>query len=286
MNTSETGHPWLTEAQKAAYDRDGAIVVKGVFEPWIEVLRAGFEKVLNDPSEHGRENVTGNGGGRFFEDYCNWQRVPQFQQWIEQSAGAAIVGEATGSERVQVFHDHILVKEPGTSKPTPWHQDLPYYCVTGNQTGSYWIPLDPVIPENTLRVVLGSHRWPKLVRPTKWSNDAPWYEEDQHFMEMPDINQDAFDIFTPELELGDALLFNFKTVHGAPGNQTANRRRVFSTRFMGDDVHYIDRGGETSPPFTGINLNNGDPMREDWFPVVWQRPATRKSPHPPAGAKT
>jgi ectoine hydroxylase-related dioxygenase (phytanoyl-CoA dioxygenase family) len=89
-------------------------------------------------------------------------------------------------------------------------------------------------------------------------------------MEMPDIDQGDFNILAPELALGDALLFNFKTVHGAPGNQTCNRRRAFSTRFMGDDVRYVDRGGATSPPFDGINLKTGDKMREDWFPVVWQ----------------
>ena len=31
----------------------------------------------------------------------------------------------------------------------------------------------------------------------------------------------------------------------------------------------VDRMGETSPPFKGINLKSGDKMREDWFPVVW-----------------
>ena len=42
-------------------------------------------------------------------------------------------------------------------------------------------------------------------------------------------------------------------------------------RFIGDDVRYIDRGGETSPPFTNINLKAGDVLRTDWFPVVWSR---------------
>ena len=36
-------------------------------------------------------------------------------------------------------------------------------------------------------------------------------------------------------------------------------------------VIYIDRGGETSPPFTNINLKSGDALRTDWFPVVWSR---------------
>ena len=43
-------------------------------------------------------------------------------------------------------------------------------------------------------------------------------------------------------------------VHGASGNNSKNRRRAFSMRFIGDDVRFLDRGGETSPPFNGINL--------------------------------
>ena len=42
---------------------------------------------------------------------------------------AQISAELMQSETAQVFHDHVLVKEPGTSKPTPWHQDGPYYFV-------------------------------------------------------------------------------------------------------------------------------------------------------------
>jgi ectoine hydroxylase-related dioxygenase (phytanoyl-CoA dioxygenase family) len=63
---------------------------------------------------------------------------------IRKSAAAEVAARLMGSERVQMFHDHVLVKEPGTSKPTPWHQDGPYYFVEGTQTVSFWSPLDPV----------------------------------------------------------------------------------------------------------------------------------------------
>ena len=58
-------------------------------------------------------------------------------------------------------------------------------------------------------------------------------------------------------------------LNGSSGNISHNRRRAFSMRFIGDDVRYIDRGGETSPPFKNINLQSGDPLRTDWFPIVW-----------------
>ena len=261
----------LTTEQVNSYKQNGALVVRDIFKPWINVLREGFEKVLKNPGPHARENINKNENGRFFEDYCNWHRIPEFLRFVKESPAAQIVAEATNSKSIQVFHDHIFVKDPDTNKPTPWHQDMPYYCVDGEDTGSYWIPLDEVSKENTLKIILGSHKWSKLVQPTKWSNDKPWYKNETDFMDMPDIESIENEIMVPDLKLGDAILFNFKTVHGAPGNNTKNQRRAFSMRFIGDDVRYINREGETSPPFAGINLKVGDTLRTDWFPVVWSR---------------
>ena len=54
---------YLSESQITAYEGDGAIVIKGVFKDWIDCLRTGFDKVLSERGEHGRENVAkGNGG--------------------------------------------------------------------------------------------------------------------------------------------------------------------------------------------------------------------------------
>ena len=250
------------------YKNQGAIVIKNVFKPWIDLLRTGFEKVLKEPGPYARENVKDE-EGRFFEDYCNWQRIIEFKKFAKESPAAQIVAEATQSKSIQLFHEHIFVKDPGTVKETPWHQDMPYYCVDGNDTGSFWIPLDPISKENSLQALLGSHKLPKLVRPTKWSNNQSWYSNDSSFIEMPDIKILEENILKSEMSLGDAILFNFKVLHSSPGNSENIPRRAFSIRFMGDDVKYIDRGGETSPPFKGINLKSGEKMRKDWFPVVW-----------------
>ena len=261
---------YLSQKQIEDYQTFGVIIIKDVFSEWIEPLRRGFKKVLDKPSQHGRENVNDN-QGRFFEDYCNWKRIEEFKDCIFNSPGGQIVAEATSSKSTQIFHEHIFIKEPGTYKETPWHQDMPYYCVEGNDTGSFWIPLQPLSKENSLKILLGSHKFQKLVRPTKWSNNKPWYSNNNNFMDMPDIKLMEKNIFESEINLGDAILFNFKVLHSSSGNSEKISRRAFSMRFIGDDVTYIDRDEETSPPFKDINLKNGEKMRKDWFPVVWSR---------------
>ena len=258
----------LTDKQINNYQNLGVLIIRNVFKDWINPLRKGFQKVLKKPSKHARENVCGN-SGRFFEDYCNWKRIVEFKNCIINSQAAQIVAEATSSKSIKIFHEHVFLKEPGTHKETPWHQDMPYYCIEGNNTGSFWIPLDEVDKDNNIKLILGSHKWPKLIKPTKWSNNKSWYKDDSPFMDLPKKKFFEYDVFTPELNLGDAVLFNFKIVHGSTGNNTFKSRRAFSMRFIGDDVRYYDRGGPTSPPFTGINLKSGDVMREDWFPKIF-----------------
>jgi len=67
-----------------------------------------------------------------------------------------------GATRVNFFYDQLLVKEPGTREGTPWHQDQPYWALSGLQVCSLWLPLDPVSEEVGVEYVCGSHRWPEF----------------------------------------------------------------------------------------------------------------------------
>jgi ectoine hydroxylase-related dioxygenase (phytanoyl-CoA dioxygenase family) len=262
----------LTKEDIETYQREGVLVVKQQFCEWIDSLQTGFEKVLTAPSANHKELCADGEQGRFFEDYCNWSSIPEFSDFLYHSVAAQIAGEAMNSAFTQIFHEHILVKEPGTAKPTPWHQDMPYYCVDGLKTASFWIPLDPVNDDNVLRALAGSHSWPKLVAPTSWKSGRNFYQsDDNNFIALPDIDANSESIVVPKLELGDAVLFNFKTLHSAPGNECHHRRRVFSARFFGDDVVYKDRGAITSPNFPGLSLHDGDAMCRELFPLAWQR---------------
>lgn len=90
-------------------------------------------------------------------------------------------------------------------------------------------------------------------------------------MPVPDPDSEGMDIREFEMEPGDAVAFNFNILHGARGNEAAARRRAFSLRLVGDDALYTERPGPTSPPFPGHGMKEGDRLREDWFPVIYQR---------------
>ncbi|WP_439137499.1 phytanoyl-CoA dioxygenase family protein [Planktotalea sp.] len=260
-------HPLLSPDQIDAYERDGAVLVKGLFKDQIEQLRAGIEHNMADPGPYAAENLKEGEGGRFFDDYCNWTRIPEFEAAIHASPAAAVAAELMKSKTVQMFHDHVLVKEPGTSKPTPWHQDSPYYFVEGEQTVSFWSPLDPV-SEASLRCISGSHRWEKPVLPTRWLAETSFYPNEDDYLPVPDPDAEGMRVLEWAMEPGDAVAFNYKTLHGARGNDSTQRRRAFSLRLLGDDARYIERPGPTSPPFPGHEMKAGQKLRTDWFPML------------------
>lgn len=253
-----------------SYQTDGAVLVKGLFRDWVDAIGVGIERNLVEPGPYAAENLKEGEGGRFFDDYCNWTRIPEFEQVILQSRAGEVAAALMNSSAVQLFHDHVLVKEPGTSKPTPWHQDAPYYFVEGEQTVSFWSPIDSV-EEASLRCVAGSHKWKKPVLPTRWLSEEDFYPNADAYLPVPDpdANPEAYRVLEWKMEPGDAVAFNFKTLHGARGNLSLMRRRAFSLRLIGDDARYVDRPGPTSPPFPGHGMTEGQRLRDDWFPVIY-----------------
>ena len=258
-----------------AFRRDGAVCVRGAFSSeHLALVEAAIERNLEQPSERALVASRPDDPGRFFEDFCNWQRLPELEQVVTSSPAGAISGELMDAGRVRFYHDHVLVKEPGTAQRTPWHQDQPYYNIDGSQTCSVWLPVDPVSRAATLEFVAGSHLGPWLMPRTFLDDQAKWFP-DGTLDELPDIEGDrsAFEIIGWELEPGDAVFFNMLTLHCAGGVEGRRRRRVLSLRFLGDDVTHAPREWKTSPEFPGLaaELAAGAPLVHPLFPVVWER---------------
>lgn len=263
----------LDPQQVSDFEKDGVIVMRGVFSDWIESLRVGVDFNMANPGPMGREYVEEGKPGRFFGDYCNWNRIDQYREFMTKSPAPEIAAELMRSETVRIFHEHVLVKEPGTDKVTPWHHDQPYYPVDGRQVCSMWIPLDPVGVETCPEFIAGSHNWGRWFTPRKFTG-VDYEREDNDHESIPDIsnNRDDYDIRHFDLQPGDAIAFHYLTVHGAPSNLSArHRRRGFAARWLGDDTVYAQREGDISPPFPGLDkrLRPGDPLDAEEFPLVY-----------------
>jgi ectoine hydroxylase-related dioxygenase (phytanoyl-CoA dioxygenase family) len=263
----------LTQADIDAFQRDGAVCLRSQLDGnQIERLRAGIEQNLAHPSPRAKVASAADDPGRFMEDFCNWQYNAYYRRFIFDPALAQCAARLMQSRTVRLYHDHMLTKEPGTRQRTPWHQDQPYYNIEGRCNVSMWIPVDAVSRASTLEFVAGSHRGPWLMPRSFLDSQAKWFPEGS-LADLPDIeaNRAAYRILGWALQPGDIVCFQMLTLHAAGGVDGTARRRVFSLRFLGDDITHAPRAWRTSPQFPGLidELPAGAPMRHALFPLLW-----------------
>lgn len=264
--------PVVDEATVDEFATVGAVIVRGLFSAdEVATIERGIERVLAEPSPRYKVASSSTDPGSFVEDFCNWQRIEEFRRIAFTSRAADVAAALTGSERVRLFHDHVLVKEPGTQQETPWHQDQPYYNVDGVDNCSMWAPVDPVAAESTLEFLAGSHRQGWLMPRTFMTNEAKWFPEGS-LSDLPDVERrrSEHDIRGWAMQPGDAVFFHMLTLHHAYGVSGSTRRRAFSLRFLGDDMVHAPRRWVTSPQFDGLDeqVPAGAPMDHELFPVL------------------
>lgn len=254
-----------------AYQRDGVVLIKGLLADHVATLAVAVAQNMAAPSEFERSYKPDDGSSMFFQDYTNWRKYDGYKRAILDSDMAEAAALLMKSKVARIFHEHVLVKEPGNSMKTPWHQDQPYYLVDGLQSVSFWVPLDPVPREICVEYVAGSHRWGKQFRPDRFNGTA-LYDGDESEA-VPDVEgrRGEFNVLGWAMAPGDAVAFDFRCLHGAPANTTTNRRRAVSFRWVGDDARFSRRKGRTSPPFPNLVFENGAPFGGPEFPAVWPR---------------
>jgi ectoine hydroxylase-related dioxygenase (phytanoyl-CoA dioxygenase family) len=262
----------VTEQHVTDFQRDGAVCIRQLLNAdEIALLQDGIETNLAAPSPRAKVASRPDDPGRFFEDFCNWQDIPQFSRFLKETPLALGAQRLMASPTVRLYHDHLLVKEPGTRQRTPWHQDQPYYNIEGQQNISMWIPVDPVTRSATLEFVAGSHKGPWLMPRTFMDNQSKWFPEGS-LADLPNVeaNRDQFPIVGWDIEPGDVVCFHMLTLHAAGGVEGNTRRRVFSVRFLGDDIRHAPRPWATSPDFPGLadELPAGEPMDHPLFPLM------------------
>jgi len=241
-------------------------------------VERGIERELATPGPRFLEQQDAGRPGRFVTAYCTSQHIPEFQSFALESPAGGIVARLLRSKSAGFLMDILWIKEPGTEKRTAWHQDQPYFCIDGRQFCSIWLPVDPVDHETSLRFIRGSHRWDRWFKPQLTRHGQRLYDEGDDgspYETIPDFDAelDQHEVLSWEFEPGDCLVFHGLTVHGAPGNAAADRRRrAISTVWFGDDATYGIRPSPPRPNFEGHGLAPGAPMDSPYFPRVWPRP--------------
>lgn len=261
-------------AARTEFMESGAVCLRGMFDlSWIELVRLGIDQCAGNPSALSK-TWAGAQRGRFFQDGFAWNRFDTLRRFIFESPASRIVAGLMGASRVHLYMDHILLRDANTDRSTPWHHDTPYCFVDGKDFCTIWLPLDPIPQGEGLRLVKGSHRWGKTFLPVEFGTSQAYVNASGEPVSsecVPDIDAhpEAYEILSWQLALGDCVVFFCNMLHSAPPHLAAlGQRRVYSTRWVGDDARYATRAWSVPPLPSDPGLKPGDPIGGELFPRV------------------
>jgi len=274
----------ITADEITAYEHDGAAVIRNVLPmEWVEFMREAVERILDNPGAASVEYTPEGKKGRYYGDFFVWMQDPAFEAFIKSSPMPQLAAEVMKTRSLSFFYDQLLVKEPQTAEPTPWHQDLSYWPVRGNDILSIWIPFDRAIEESGVVVyVKESHKQGKMYAPAAFGKNTGFADiyAKAGLEPLPDIenNRDQYEILTWELDSGDVIIHHPLTLHYASGNASRiGRRRGLALRYLGDDAVFDDRPGtfienqKVMALLSGFKMSDGDRFSGPHFPHVWPR---------------
>lgn len=261
----------ITEQEIQTFEEDGIVCLRQMFSTdWVQKMREAAEAGMAVPGDLHAELSTERGDtGRFFHDTFIWQRNNICRSFVFNSPASRIAKQMMRSNKINIFFDQWLIKEPGTSTKTPWHHDMTYWPIDGSQICTIWLALDDVRAETgAVEYIKGSHKWGQKFRPASFGENNQYTE---NIPEVPDIEtaRDRYDIAQFELSPGDCTVHHGLIVHAAPGNKTAAvRRRAHTSRWAGDDVTFHPRDGLQEMPPAPSELTSGDPIDSDLWPRI------------------
>jgi ectoine hydroxylase-related dioxygenase (phytanoyl-CoA dioxygenase family) len=167
--------------------------------------------------------------GKAFLQIMNlWTGDEAVKQYTLSRRFAGIAAQLMEVDRVRLYHDQALFKEPGGGH-TPWHQDQFYWPLDTDRTVTMWMPLVDI------SAVMGSMSFAD-------SSHKEGYIEIAN--QISDASEAFFEGYCRgkgyaitgggEMKAGDATFHSGWTLHRAPGNVTDRVREVMTVIYYPD----------------------------------------------------
>lgn len=188
-----------------------------------------------------------------------WRDHAGMARYVSHPRLARMALELSGASGIRLFHDHALWKMPNDSKPTPWHQDFPYWPMNEPGALSIWLPVQDVDEHNgCMMFVPGSHLAGKLTGIN--------FLEPQNIFDY--VKGTALETRKPvvvPMKKGSCTFHHGLTFHYAHPNLSDRPRRVLATIYMPDGTTY---NGKAHPCTDGLDLQVDQPLSGGLFPLL------------------
>ena len=179
-----------------------------------------------------------------------------------------------GVDTIRLWHDQIISKPPHDNGHFSCHHDFYFWPLKRPTMITCWLALDDATPENgCMHVVPGSHRDPRFqpvdcdLSPDIHLEPAPMGPGEPGSLYAEAKQYRADDAKPVLLKAGECMFHHCLNWHLTPENRTERQRRAFVMIFMPDGTTYFRAQSPGHPCTNYLNLEDGQPMGGDAFPV-------------------
>lgn len=256
----------ITDAQVAFFRENGFVRFNDVLnEEEVALLRGAVDRAVEERKGFARDlapQADGDGQRRerILQMLNLWEHAPEVKAYLTGGRLGRMAQRLSGSPTIHLYHDQALVKAPGPSAPSPWHQDQPYWPSREPGMFSCWMALDDVTVERgCMQFIPGSHRWGEFP-PMSFGGDGP------QIIELLSDEQKALWKPVPvEMKAGSCTFHHGLTFHFANPNTTEHTRRAFVAIFIPEGITYAADEKMGNPFDETITSRKGEPLRGTRF---------------------
>ena len=254
-----TGAYPVSDDKVTFFQENGYVRFDNVLSPdEVEVMREALERGMDQKKAFARDLA--GGGDKIVQMVNLWEVDDVCRAYSTSPRLAEMAKRLTGSDSVRLFHDQALVKKPGPSAASPWHQDQPYWPSKEPGMLSCWMALDDVtIDRGCMQFIPGTHKWGEF-DPISFAGDGPALQD-----LVSEEQKAQWNPVPVELKAGDCTWHHGLTFHFTRPNTTEHIRRAFVTIYIPDGVTYAADEKMEGPLSDSITSQKGDPLRGTKF---------------------
>ena len=270
----------ITKSELDLFKKDGAVLIKGKFDnAWIEKLKKGIKKGKESPSPRFVNHTKDQKLPGYYEDFWTWNLHEEFKDFIFNSPTPKIAAELLEAQKINLVMDNWFFREAGSKSSPPFHHDISYFDFEGSMC-VLWLPLESVKKEDGIAWVKGSHLWDKLFLRTRFNDGhevdgEPGIVNGKKYELTPDIlkNKNDYEFLQWDLDIGDCIYFDIRTLHGGLDTVIPNRDiHRYTLRMAKENSQIIYRGEWAREERSIMEANgykNGDKLEGIMFPKLW-----------------
>ena len=262
---NELSTPYALQADAPAFFRaNGYIKLSGVISAGAQMrLRKELVRLLSEAFD---TTLDGGAANRFLSLEMVWLDNPLVRAFVLSPRIAKISADLLGVERIRLYHDNVLSKEPGCGR-TPWHFDDHHFPLDTHDVVTPWIPAQPIPLAMGPLAFAMPIEVAKLVEGVAFNTANTSY--DRGVAEVFARNNVIVD--ESPFEIGDVSFHHNLSFHTAGANRTTRSRVVLANTYYADGARLVENPTMVSGDWQKFmpNAEPGGLAASRLNPVCW-----------------